>query len=101
MATVGASDQVESSMVRNGRNLSLDGSREHHGVGEPFLFTSESVGEGHPGKSPKELDSFPTSNSVKPQEFDLEWRGFLVNVQVPSTESGKMLHIHTETFWEW
>ncbi|XP_015928479.1 S-adenosylmethionine synthase [Parasteatoda tepidariorum] len=38
-------------MVRNEQNVSLlDGSREHHGAAEPFLFTSESVGEGHPDK---------------------------------------------------
>lgn len=50
MATVGASDQTEPKMVRNGNEHILDGSREHHGAGEPFLFTSESVGEGHPDK---------------------------------------------------
>ncbi|GFU62617.1 s-adenosylmethionine synthase [Nephila pilipes] len=37
-------------MVRNGQEVRVDGSREQHGVAEPFLFTSESVGEGHPDK---------------------------------------------------
>ncbi|GFX70081.1 s-adenosylmethionine synthase isoform type-1 [Trichonephila clavipes] len=37
-------------MVRNSQEARVDGSMEHHGVGEPFLFTSESVGEGHPDK---------------------------------------------------
>ncbi|XP_054711988.1 S-adenosylmethionine synthase-like [Uloborus diversus] len=51
MATVGSFDQTEETMVRNEKEtVNHDGSREHHGTGEPFLFTSESVGEGHPDK---------------------------------------------------
>ncbi|KFM61908.1 S-adenosylmethionine synthase, partial [Stegodyphus mimosarum] len=50
MATVGASDQTENEMVRNEQHRVHDGSREQHGTGETFLFTSESVGEGHPDK---------------------------------------------------
>ncbi|GBN20654.1 S-adenosylmethionine synthase isoform type-2 [Araneus ventricosus] len=37
-------------MVRNAQDIWEDGSREHHGGAEPFLFSSESVGEGHPDK---------------------------------------------------
>ncbi|KAF8787845.1 S-adenosylmethionine synthase isoform type-2 like protein [Argiope bruennichi] len=35
-------------MVRNAQDIWEDGSREQHGGAEPFLFSSESVGEGHP-----------------------------------------------------
>lgn len=71
MATVGASDQTESTMVRNGTEGALDGSREHHGTGEPFLFTSESVGEGHPGKNP--LVESLLLNAVLPKEETCTW----------------------------
>ncbi|XP_055941123.1 S-adenosylmethionine synthase-like [Argiope bruennichi] len=37
-------------MVRNAQDIWEDGSREQHGGAEPFLFSSESVGEGHPDK---------------------------------------------------